>query len=360
VNQTNAVMNAYIKKYLSAAIHQAPSPDNSQPWKICWENNVLSIKYDTERVTRQTFSADSPATLLSIGAAIENLLQTASSLGIEVSPKTLPVFSSITPIYYQAEILPAKTSVKKAAISLALFERHTNRFVFQRKNIDQAVLDQLHNQKLGAITTQPVTDKQLIQAIGRLVHNASALRFRCREDNEWLAQSLRFGPQAEQRNDGLDVATLDLPPGGAVFLRLISNWQRMKWLNKLHTYQFMAWIESQPVKQAPALLAITGPKGFEPSISAGRLMQKVWISLNAKGIAVHPYYVVSGQINRLQAGTTPSELADEARQLEKLTHELFEIKPAECLYMQFRIGYPLKQPKRSKRLPLEKILHFAN
>ncbi len=82
----------------------------------------------------------------------------------------------------------------------------------------------------------------------------------------------------------------------------------MRWLNKLGVYQFMSRIDSQSVKKAPALIVITGPIGFDHFLNAGRVMERAWIYLNEQGIAVHPYYVISDQINRLYKNKIPEAL----------------------------------------------------
>lgn len=141
-----------------------------------------------------------------------------------------------------------------------------------------------------------------------LVKDASQIRFQTQEIHEWLGRSLRFGKQAMQTRDGLDVATLDLPPGGSLFMRFISDWRRMKAMNFLGTHKFMSWVDSMPVKSAPAIIAIIGQAGFRETLSAGQLMQSIWIDLNEQGIAVHPYYVVPDQMNRLKDGVVPKDL----------------------------------------------------
>ena len=353
-------MIAHFKDQLAASIQQSTSADNTQPWKLVWNKNILSIQYDTERVSGLTFPADNPATLLAMGAAIENLYQAAACANIHLQALPTPSFNLSQPVYFKAEITDANSTVKFSDTDFPFFNRHTNRFSYLPKSIPQSNIKVLKNLTLNSISIDIVEQQPQITKIAQLVYLASCIRFRTRETNKWLAKSLRFGKQAIHSGDGLDVDTLDIPPGGALFLRMIGNWHIMKWLNKLGVYRFMSWIDSRPVKKAPALIAITGPTGFEHYLNAGRVMERVWIYLNEQGIAVHPYYVVSDQINRLHEDKVPEALRLQAQQVFTDSRQLFNLKENETLYMLLRVGYPKKKAKRSKRLPLEKIVQISD
>ncbi len=84
-------------------------------------------------------------------------------------------------------------------------------------------------------------------------------------------------------------------------------------------------------------------------------MERVWIYLNEQGIAVHPYYVVSDQINRLHENKVPEELRQQAQRVSAGSKQVFDLQDNETLYMLLRVGYPKKKAKRSKRLPLKDL-----
>ncbi len=344
-----------LKHYLTCAIQQTPSADNSQPWHIHWSNNSLSLCYDAERVAEQTFPANSPATLLAIGAAIENLRQAAAQLKLEIQIDTSTYTETTSPSYFIAHFNQADLSQTVATPPSAIFDRHTNRLAYSNKPLTDDTIALLKKLTLGNAKVICFTDKQKIRQLAKLVRKASEIRFKTREINEWLGRSLRFGTEAERRKDGLDVATLDLPLGGSLFLRLISDWNRMSVLNLFGAYLTMSIIDSAPVKKAPALLAITAPSTVEGIMQAGQLMEKLWIELNSKGIAVHPYYVICDQLHRRKARTIPKGLEKKADKIFADTQALFQFNDGDALQMLLRIGYPEKVAKRSQRLPVDII-----
>jgi hypothetical protein len=188
-----------------------------------------------------------------------------------------------------------------------------------------------------------------------LVKQASEIRFQTREVHEWLASSLRFSQAEISRGDGLDVRTLDLPPGGGLFLRLIANWRRMSIFNRFRAYQLLAEIDSRPIQKAPGIVVIIARRDKADCIDAGRIMVRTWSELNGREIAVHPYYVVSDQLTRLEERSIPAGLEPRAEDIRRELKRLLALSDDETLHMLLRIGYPTREPVRSRRLPIDAV-----
>ncbi|MCP5302123.1 MAG: hypothetical protein H7A03_03020 [Pseudomonadales bacterium] len=347
-----------IIQQLITAAHSAPSADNSQPWHFDWDGTRLTVKYDSERVAGKTFPPESQATLLSIGGSIENICTLLNSYGLEPSVHWPPASGDTCPYY--AQISFTQTSAKASALDSdtlkTILNRHTNRFPYQKEPLKHSAQQSIETLSCGNARLLFIEERDQRNGLWELVKSATEIRFQTKEVHEWLGASLRFKKDSVKNSDGLDIDTLGLPPGGSLMLRGISNWNRMKWLNKLGIYKLLAKIDSAPVRQAPAIIAIVGQNNRQGAIEAGRLLVRCWNALNAQGLAVHPYYVVSDQINRLQEGTVPKELTDQAQQIQQKCNGIFQLADSETLYMLLRTGYPKKEkPPRSARLPLEQV-----
>jgi hypothetical protein len=118
----------------------------------------------------------------------------------------------------------------------------------------------------------------------------------------------------------------------------------------------MSLIDSYPIRKAPAIFAVISSPEYGSIIDAGRLMERLWINLNANGLAVHPYYVVADQLNRRDNGTVPSELKAASDSIFSEVNQFFDFEKNENLQMLFRVGYPKKTAIRSRRLPIEQII----
>lgn len=336
---------------------QAPSADNSQPWCFKWDGNSLSVIYDIARVQGQTFPANSPATLLSLGATIENITELSRYYEIEADLfcpiENLSTTCSGAKISFQS-VNSLKSTMPPIAHPTS--ERHTNRFAYHKTAIPQPAIDHTAILTENSARLVIIDQKPAIHEIALLIKIASEIRFQTQEVHEWLGKCLRFTKEDVKKADGLDVRTLDLPPGGSIFLKFISNWKRMKLLNRIGAYKLLAQIDSAPIKAAPAIVAIIAPGTPQGAVDAGRLLCRSWAYLNTQGIAVHPYYVVADQLTRLKDKAVPEKLIGQAQDINQQCTKALSLKEGETLHMFLRVGYPKrKNPTRSLRLPEENV-----
>jgi len=334
---------------LASVAARAASADNSQPYRLHWNGRQLALHYAVRHPEYNVFGPASHATLLSAGGVIEYLQQTLEASG--VAPQWQ--WGSGGQPYASLDLpdLPAKLNIPPA-----LLQRHTNRAPFKRAGLPADVLQQLGAMREGAqqiyLVQQPAERKRLIQQM-RLCAEA---RFCTRELHEWLQGSLRRTPAEVAQGDGLDVACLALPPGGRQMLDFIAPWPRMARLNALGAYKLLALSELGPLNNAPVLLCLAGPDGVREGLDAGRLLARAWSWLNAQGIAVHPYYVVTDQVSRLQAGSVAQGFAAQVGQAAAAVGDLLQLPQGARLHMILRLGYPSREVPRSRRLPAEQLL----
>ncbi len=345
------IMNANWVRKLAGIGVLAPSADNSQPWTLRWNGSELAIAFAPRHTTHNVFAAGSHATLLSVGALAENL-QIALATNA-VSPHwQWPSNPDLGQPYASVAFNDAPASFIQPNGPL---QRHTNRFAFRPDLLPSAVTREFEQRWENGNRAVLLVDRRQKSALVRLTRLCSEARFCNQRLHEWLIGSLRFTPEEIARGDGLDIRTLGLPPGGKQFLRLISDWRRLKTLNRLGAYKLLALSEVALLAAAPALLCVVGRAGARSVIDAGRLMTRIWTDLNLQGIAVHPYYVVTDQINRLREGTLAAGFEAKIAGVDENVRQLLKLEPAETLHMILRVGYPKAAPLRSRRLPLETV-----
>ena len=337
-------------EYCARAAAHAPSADNTQPWPLRWDGEQLTLCALEPAPGALGFPPQHPAVQIALGAAAENLLQAAKA--IEQAEPTLMPDAGLMDRIAAIRVPPTATAPRQDA---ALFLRHTNRFPYKRESVPDDVRAWLRAQAEGDARIIVLDQPKQILALGDLTRRASEVRFQTREIHEWLAASFRFTPEQVAQGDGLDIATLPLPPGGGYLLRFISEWRRMALLNRIGAYKAFAKLEEQPVAQAPLLVAILGRPGVIGARAAGRLMQRVWIELNQRGLAAQPGYVIPDQIQRLAQGQVPAPFT---ATITQVAGELNDILPLseQTLHMILRVGYPTRDATRSRRLPLTQVL----
>ncbi len=339
------------------AAHWAPSADNSQPWCFRLSNSEIFVEYAADRVGNLTFAPDDPATLLAIGGLLENLIQISHHLSLECSWVLFPhgekesTYFSFSLPKSDAFFIESKTKDDFANT------RHTNRFPYKKLSIQLDLISGIIGMHEGSASLKFFDKPDKISAMAAVARQASEVRFQTQEVHEWLARSLRYSKREVARGDGLDLATIPLPPGGAVFMRFIMNWKWMSRLNLLGAYKLMAALDVKLLEQAPGLIAIVGGATREEIIFAGRLLTRVWTELNSKGLAVHPYYVVSDQLQRQLKGKVPTHLCNQIDSVAEHTANILNLSENQKLHMLLRVGYPIRVPARSRRLPLDALCH---
>ncbi len=343
--------------FIFQAGRYAASADNSQPWHFFWDGESIKISYDHQRVANKTFSAESPATLLAGGSVIEHMDQAAKTIGCNI---TWTMLAEQKPLSYYAQgwiggdidniVIPSNNN------QVALFGRHTNRLVYKKNSISEKITETIKSMTIESARVGLFDDVVSIKAIGELVYSCSEVRFQTQEIHERLGYSLRFTQSEIEQGDGLDIATIGLPPGGKLFLKLIKDWKRMSILNNFGVYKILSNIDASPINHASSLAYIVGGNSKQGVVNAGRLMTRIWIELNAQDVAVQPYYVIADQLNRLSEGIVPEYLVDKIKQVKSKSVSLFGLKPGEHLHMLLRIGYPQSDPVKSRRLPILSIV----
>ncbi len=334
--------------YLLEAARCAPSADNTQPWRLRWAGGTLAVGYDAARAGNATFAPENPATLLAMGALLENLRQAAAAAEIRLESVDHPVNE-----YFRLSV-SSDSPLPATCADHPLFFRHTSRLPFHADPLPAVLSGWLAEQCEGAARVAVLGRSSEIDRVAKLVGQASAIRFRTREITEWLGRSLRFTPSDVASGDGLDVDTLHLPPGGRALLRLIADWRRMESFNRWGAYRLLAAIEAKAVSNASAIVAVVSAGGHREAFNAGQLMERIWIELNRQGLSVQPFYVVSDQLFRREEGVLPEGMAHLGDLLADGAEDVFGLS-GQKLYMLLRVGFPKRAPVKSKRLPLSLI-----
>lgn len=331
----------------------APSADNTQPWRFEWDGSSFLIRSGrTPTEDAVPFGPNGHATRLAIGALWENVATLASRAGWADPQAGLPTTTGDSSLTVTVGAPPRALD----GIAADVLQRHTNRFPYARASIPTAIVDQLVEARERSARLVWIDDRAIRKPLSDAFRDCAEARFRTQALHEWLFGSLRFTPSEVARDDGLDVATLHLPPGGAQFMRFISPWNRAKQLNRLGLYKMMASTEVRTLENAAALVAVVANSNPAATIDAGRLMQRTWIRLNANGVAVHPQYVITDQLTRLRESRVPPECVEAVGRVAQSIPQLMGLGPDESLHMLLRVGIPRRRAPRSRRHTLGSLL----
>lgn len=325
----------------------APSADNSQPWRFIADSGSLLCSYQHRSSARDPFGPLGHGTLMASGALLENLCTIQSEASTSI-PEISINKSSWKITMPDIERWPEASVEKKRKLQ----GRHTNRHPFL--GLPTSGLPKISD--FGSSRAVALTSIEANKEIAKALTQCSIARFNCQELHEWLFSSLRWTSAEIESGTGLDINTLDLPPGGRHFMHWITPWPRMKALNHFGIAKILAAADASLVHKAPGIIAFIG--GSEPIdiVKAGQLMQRTWLALNAQGIAVHPYYVLTDITNRFHNDRLDAQWRPTVTNAMATMTNIFDLHPEERIHMLFRVGLPTVTPVRARRLPVSSFL----
>jgi len=320
----------------------APSADNCQPWQFFDSLEGIVCRYKDRAIKQDPFGPLGHGTLMSAGALLENINTLRSDQG---EPPKVCFDAASWSIVMNTPTWSG--SPDPASIKL-LCARHTNRHPFT-----SLPTNRLHEPKNPFSARKLLlTDQDSIKQLTKALTECSIARFNSKELHEWLFSSLRWTQADVDSKTDLDFKTLHLPPGGRQFMQWIAPWERMQLLNRFGIYRILAAADSALFRQAPGIIAFVGGQAPEDILECGQLMQRTWLMLNAQGIAVHPYYVLTDLSNRLRQKKLDERWRNKIIAAQAIATELLQLNKDEQVHMLFRIGTPLETPVRSRRLPV--------
>lgn len=274
--------------YIIKAGIQAPSGDNAQPWRFQVHDNTIQVFLD-QRADNSFFNYNQYATIISCGAALENMRLAASQLGLKAISETFPDERRKNWI---ASLTLKAGENNSDPLSNLIWERCTNRKGYEKRPLHpramkrvRAVVDDFPGMSLHLITA-PEAMKQL----GRLVYQVDRIRTEHRPLHEHLNKMIRFTPaEANRTRSGLPLKNLEAGLPGEIFLKITRPWCVMNAMNWLGLGRFVALHALQSVHHSAGCMLLTS-KGTSRKdfLTGGQALQRLWLTLTHQGIAMQP------------------------------------------------------------------------
>lgn len=303
----------------------APSSHNTQPWLFEVSETAIKVKANFDR--KLPYSDENNRQLfLSIGAAIENLVQASQSLGLQFTIQNNFDFDNnlIFTINYQS-LEPS--SIDQLAFD-NLVNRKTNRLHFDTKEIDRSILDNLASKCLDGITSTFIDDElkktSMIKIVSQSVKEAFADKKFTSELSHWIR------PSSVKYRDGMPGYTLGVPKLISYLLPFAVKYFNLQtFQSKMHEH----WLAHAPVYGVIS----SDQDNPEAWVKAGISFER--IALSAEGLGL-----------RIGIMGAPIEIGDNYKHVQ----ELLGISSRPQMF--FRIGYGPDMPHFSPRIDLQQVI----
>ena len=337
------------------AARRAPSGGNVQPWRFEADDEEIRFFMIPERTS--TMDVAHRATYVGIGAALFNARVQAAALK-KLGPVKL--FPEGRPSHHVATMrLGSSDDVAIMPLRDYLHSRSSNRRIGKPSEIEPETVATLTRgvEREGA-QLYFATDRERLSAGAELLAASDRLRFLLPTVHREMASEIRW-PGRDALDEGLDVRTLELDPGGYAALDILARPDVMAHLSDWRAGSALGMRMQAAVLTSSALAMITVPRA-DPMwyLRGGAAMERFWLSAEMHGLAVQPaspvfLYAVDESDMRLMAG---ERYLDEMHNLSERFHEFWGLSDGETAVMVFRVFQAPPPSVHSVRLPLSHVL----
>jgi hypothetical protein len=352
-------MKEIIEEILNLAVN-APSGNNSQPWRFVVDKNKISL-WNIPNKDQFLFNYQQRGSLIANGAILENIQIIASAKGYRTEVILFPKQNKSDLI---AEITLEKSDVKYPYDYLyaSILKRTTNRKPYKKINLNvedsksiQGFCDTVKNLGLEIVLTQNVKD---IENLSKSFSVADRLIFENFNIHEaFFAKVSYTRKEEERRGEGLYIRTKEIPfLMRIIFKYIFSNWNILKILQKVHISEKAAKKREELYKNCSAIGIIFAqgdlPKNF---VETGKALQLFWLKITSLGLSFQP--VSAGLLyigQRIQEEIPKEFTLEQVTFIKEAYQNILAIfnNPIRIPTFSFRIGYSDPPTASStKRLP---------
>ncbi len=352
-----SITQKIIYKILEAG-GKAPSGSNSQPWRFKINGNQIEILALPEK-DHPILNFRHRGTWVAHGALIENIIIAANALGYHTEvfyPPLLPESKTT------AKITLSETVVINKDLYEAIFHRATNRkpYLLEALNKEQKIelLKQAQNVNSGEFIL--IEDVQKIRELAKASSANEILMLEEQSLHKLFFEEIVWTEEEERRKQhGLYLKTMELKPPADKILKLLSNWRLMSLLAKLGFAKKIAKTNEESYAACPAIGAIIIENNDDQFLSAGRIMERVWLTATKLGLSCH---LMTGVIFFWQQlsidpnfiSKTHANLIEESYQQIAKTAGVEKTNKIVALLM--RIGQADKPSGHSSKVPIKNLI----
>lgn len=295
-------MTEIIKKIIEAGT-KAPSGDNCQPWAFKVNGQAIEV-YNVPERDQSLYNFQQNASMIALGAVVENMAITAEALGQSLQVSLLPEVNE--PNLAARCVLGEEKNKIDGNLASFIPRRATNRKPYEDADLAEEQINSLLRcgQGLVGAEVKIVFKKEDRANLAQLLSRNEKIVLENKGLHDFLFNHIRWSEKEEkQKKDGLYIKTLELGPPQTVGFRLFRYWPVAKILNKLGAANKVAAENRAIYSHSSAFAAFIAP-GNSPAdyLAAGRLMQRAWLTITALGLSAQPLTGIAFLNQRLLAG----------------------------------------------------------
>lgn len=337
----------------------APSGGNSQPWRfVLRADGELDVRL-AEGAGGTLLDYEGRASLVAVGAAIENLALAAAHAGLEpqLSVADEPARDRVASV----QLTRATPRAELGELVGAIRSRVTNRRIGDATPLaprERARLDRAAATHGGAVAW--LEERARMTELAEVLAEGDRLRLLHPRLHREMLDELRFtSAEARRTRDGIDVPSMELTPTDRAVFEIVRDPTAMATVRELDVGRGLGRPTRAAVAGASALGVLhVSAEGQGTWVRGGRAMQRTWLEASALGLAFSPMSALLYLVMRAREGG--DHLDDHTRrELLRLGRRLDELCPlgdARAPILIFRLSRAGSPTSRSLRRPVSEVL----
>lgn len=332
------------------AASRAPSAGNQQPWQIIADDDAVTIVLDRTRTS--TLDVEHRASAVAVGAALYNAQVAAAARGVL---DDIEIVDAADTLAGRARLKGIDTGSRSADAETeldALLARGTRRGVGDGSPLSASDLVRLHDAATSDRTRLVALDDRAdIDRFASIIARSDRARFLTPELHREMFAELTTDPAAAE---GIDVASLDLPPAMAGMLDVLRRADVMALLDEWGGGAALGADAGARAASSSAILVLV-QQGTTPAdyLRGGIVAQQLWVAAERLGFAVHPMtptFLYAG--DDATARTLSSNHGDELAALRREMLETWPLDAGEAPTIVLRLSRTDARAEVSRRLPV--------
>ena len=331
-------MMSTIQRILEESVN-APSGDNSQPWRFTVDGDTISV-FNVADGDPTLYNFLQRGSYLAHGALVENIVLRAGKAGFSAAVEPFPGIPDCT-----ARVILTSAPARENPIADAVQKRTTNRKPYEMRPLESSHRDALASVPLEpGVTVSFAEGEQLIESIAETVSVNERLLMENPHLHKALFSMIRWTERDERTRPGLYLKTMEFPlPVQFLFRTLLRSWPIVRALNVLGLSTVIPRQSAQGYRASSAFGAIVLRSESDTDFfNAGRVFERVWLTATNLGLSVQPVTAIPYLVQRVRAGQAHA-FSDAHKQYIREAGDALStyigLVPDQHIAMLFRIGY---------------------
>ena len=318
---------------------RAPSADNTQPWRFDVRGDTIQV-WNAGDQEESVFNYGQQVNHASLGACIENLIQSATAHGFSTSLLLFP--ESGEPLLV-AKVVLSRGASQPSPLAYEIAKRSSNRKHYEPTPIPQETLDELSGLATSSEGRVSFVTGNSVARVAKIISAGEKLALENKPIHDFLFDHVTWTKEEDAVKHGFLIDTFEFAPPQRALFKLFRNWNILKLFIPLGFPDFVAKDMAKVYATSAAFGAIlieeSGPEAY---VRAGMLFERIWLTATKHGVALQPTTGLQFFAQPVLAGER-FELSDSTARFIRERYaalvEAFGARTGETIAIAFRMGY---------------------